>query len=355
MAQAVAGVEISEATAFVNVVIGDNAPGVHVLDISNPTNPKRLSSDFPPGNIVVQNKIAYLTFNSSINTFDISNPIIPVELGYHSNISASDIFVKDEYIYIADSENGLYILRFNPSISGRVSHANGLPVENITISAGAGISIITSSDGGYVFTDLPDNTYTLTPTPPNEFTIQPTQHTVALPPIAPGRNFTLLAKPVTATLTPGQATTLTYTDTQGLLTNLNFPTDAVDQPTTVVVTPTIASRSLDFIFTGHAFDLAAYQNNQLIPSFKFKAPISVSIFYNDQDIRQVSNERQMALWQQSNGDWREAAESCQPAPASSYNIDQNEIETYICGTGLFGLFGPRFQKAHLPIIYRNEP
>ena len=72
------------------------------------------------------------------------------------------------------------------SVSGRVTDASGQGISGVTISAGAGGSAITASNGTYTITGLAAGTYTLTPSKPGH-TFFP--RTVSVPPDALDANF----------------------------------------------------------------------------------------------------------------------------------------------------------------------
>lgn len=333
---------------------------LYVFDISNPIDPVQLYSFNSIGavrELLFKGSYLYVaTSTDGVKIFDVSAPATPVQVGYYDSPDyALDLGVSGDHIFVANYRAGIYSLRPNFVITGRVSHANGLPFENLTISAGGGLTTSVNSDGGFIFTDLPDNTYTLSPNLPDTLTSLPLNRTATAFPAA-GQSFVILPKPMTVTLQPGQSTTVSYEDTFTKTTTFTFPANAVLQPTTIVITPTVASpENAHSVFTGHAFEIAAYQNNQFVPEFEFKAPIEISIAYSDQDIRQVANERQMALLHQETGQWQETTEGCQPDSTYTQNIEDNELEVSLCQTGLFGLFGPRFQTMYFPIIHRSEP
>ncbi len=327
---------------------------LRILDISHPATPVEIGAYELSGagsDIVLVGSYVYLaTEYGGVRIFDVSDPTAPVEIGYYNTPGRTQgIAVAGDYIYATDREGGLYVLRSKFSITGRVSHANGMPIENITISDGTTLTATTHNDGGYVFTNILDGGYTISPTL-TSFTSLPLQHTVSLPPASAGKNFVILPRPISTTLIPGITTTLTFTDTQGLITTFSFSANAITQSITIVITPTIISNIPLFTFAGHAFEVVAYRNGSIIPDFTFNLPISISIHYNNHDIRAISNENRLVLMYQAQGEWADATQSCRPT--STYDISDYTISTTICQAGLFGLFGPPYIY-HFPIIYRN--
>jgi len=240
-------------------------------------------------------------------------------------------------------------------ISGRVLDGSDSPFAGVQISAGAGRTATTGTDGQYIFTKLLSGTYTLTPTLVG-YTFQPTTRTVTLPPDATGQNFVILPVPVSVTLslsgTASLPANLTYTDTQGLTTTLYFPTGAVTATTTLILTPTLAQGDAGFAFAGHAFEIGAFQGGHLLSGLTFSKPVTISICYSGQDVRVVSDESQLVLqWWTGNG-WEDAANTCDPPSTYDRDLANQVLGVPICHLSRFGLFGPT-RQVYLPLILRS--
>jgi len=215
------------------------------------------------------------------------------------------------------------------TISGRAVHANGQPFFGVTVSTGSGPSDVTDASGDYEFTGLDEGTYTLTPSL-GSYVFFPANRTVTLPPNASGQSFFVLPSPVSTNLVSGTATSLIYTDTQILPTQLDFAADAVTQTTNLVLTPTMASGGAGFAFTGHAFELAAYQGGVLQPGFTFSTPVTITIHYSEQD----------------------AAETCDPVSPYIHDLSGKTVTVAVCHLSCFALLGPT-NKVYLPIVFRG--
>ncbi|MBN1656965.1 MAG: hypothetical protein JXA93_01120 [Anaerolineae bacterium] len=238
------------------------------------------------------------------------------------------------------------------SISGRVGDINNNPVSGVTISNGAGAVATTDGWGRFVLTDVGMSGHTIVPAK-GSYSFVPASRYIAVPPSATDQNFVMLPAPVSVPLTPGAAATLSYQDTQGLVTQLDFSAQAVDQPTEVRLTPTLAAGAVGYTFAGHAFQLEAYLGGVLQPGFAFGAPVTVTIHYSDQDIRVVRDEGQLALWWMGTA-WQDAAGTCDPASTYDRNAAGNVLSVPICHLSLFGLFGPTNQ-VYLPLVLRGGP
>ena len=255
------------------------------------------------------------------------------------------------------------------TISGRVADANNDPIAGVTVSAGAGYTAVTDSNGNYTLSDLQVGTYSLTPTI-SGYTFQPATRVVTLPPDAAGQNFVILASPVSITL-PMSGTTnlpasLIYTDTQGLPTTIEFPADAVTQTTTIesstavaaqamtlVLTPTLVTGGAGLAFAGHAFNLAVYRNGNLQPDLTFTKPATVTIHYSAADIGVVSDEGQLALWWWTGSEWENVTDTCTPPSVYNRDLANGMLSVPTCHLSLFSLLGPTYQT-YLPLVLRSH-
>jgi Tol biopolymer transport system component len=237
------------------------------------------------------------------------------------------------------------------TISGRVVHPNLLPVPGVSVSAGGTLITTTDSAGDYLFALNAAGTYTLTPSL-SPFVSWPVQHTVRVPSDALGRGFTLLARPVSVTLSAGISTTLTYTDTQGLATTLAFPAGTVSETVTLILTPTLAPHLSGYAFAGHAFHLSAYGKGALLPGFAFSLPVTITIGYSEADVRVVSHEDQLLVHLQTEDGWGDAGDTCTPSRPYRRDLISRLLTIPICRTGTLGLYGPTHQS-YLPLVLRR--
>jgi len=324
--------------------------GLYVLDVSDPSYPYRIGYLGLPNSGGRQIKIVghyvYLSGNGSM-VIDISDPTRPVEVGYHP--AWGDISILSGDLYVAAQGSGLEILRLtHGSISGQVTDLHQNSIMGVTILASFGLSATTGMDGSYLLNDLPPASYTMTPTLPG-YAFWPPLRTVVPSYSSDHQDFTLLPLPVTITLTPGLTSTLILTDTQGLTTTMLFPAGAVTETVTLTLTPTVSTDGGTWVFAGHAFDLAAYRDDLLLPDFTFSVPVTVTIHYSDVDIRLINDESSLALWAWVGDHWQDAVQSCEPTAGYQREEGGNAISLAICRTGRFKLVGPTY-PVFLPVI-----
>ena len=77
----------------------------------------------------------------------------------------------------------------------------------------------------------------------------------------------------------------------------------------------------------------------------------MTITYSDMDIV-GARENTLALYQWSQGAWRDAAATCSPSSGYMRDLPLNRIGVAICQTGLFALFGENAPLVYLPLIRR---
>jgi hypothetical protein len=93
--------------AFVN--------GLGIIDVSDPTNPFLVSTEYFPGRgegIFIQDGLAYLADGYlGLQIIDVSDPLHPTPRGHYDSPGYSwDVFVKDNYAYLADDWLGVFII-----------------------------------------------------------------------------------------------------------------------------------------------------------------------------------------------------------------------------------------------------
>jgi hypothetical protein len=330
-----------------------------ILDVRDPASPVAIgsydSSQAPLRDFLVKGNLFYAAnWTLGLKVLNISDPLHITEgAAYQTSQVAQSVALTGQYIYVVDG--GLYILAQNPlTMTGQVANHYLSPMAGVSLEADNGSATLTGSDGRYLLTGLAWGTHVLTPTLDGFVFIPPTR-TVTIPPSAEAQDFMALSAPVSTTLIPGSiGQSLSFTDTQGLLTRLDFPPNAVSQTLTLVLTPTLVSRIRDWAFAGHAFDLAVYQGDILQTSFAFSAPVTVTIQYSQRDMALVSDQTQLELRYHATDSWEPAAQNCNARETPLASVDQSSgtFSTTLCTAGRFALYGPT-HEVFLPIISRN--
>ncbi len=138
--------------------------------------------------------------------------------------------------------------------------------------------------------------------------------------------------------------TITYDAGGELVTNdnmetsINVPPHAVDANTTLIYTAAEPPpyEPTGFSFAGHAFTLAAYQNDVPIHPFVFDQPVTVTIHYSDNDVADL-DESMLALNYWTGSEWADAA-----CGGYDRHISENWLSVPICHLSHFAFF----QSAH---------
>jgi hypothetical protein len=291
---------------------------------------------------------------AALTVWHLADPVHPTLAGrYDFNALYYGAAVADHTFYSAGS--GLSILRFTEptyvALSGRVTQANGAaPGASITIKTETA-QASTGATGAYAFANIVSGTHTLVPSLPGHI-FEPAQRTVLAQSDLAGLDFVVLPAATAIGIEPGVATNLAYTDTQGLWTQLDVPTNAVTQTMQLVLTPTVATPFDGYAFAAHAFHLAAVLDGQALPDFAFGGPLGVTIHYSDLDVRAI-DEGRLVLWWRTGDAWTNAEETCVPPSEHTRNPAANVIRVGICRTGTYALFGPT-QRVYLPCLIHTQ-
>ncbi len=343
----------------VNSYPGGSSGKICSADISDPTNPVILNSFTVQGDgaydLVLAGSYGFIAEGTNgLRFMDFHNPNQLVSLAlYDTPGRALDLALEGHNLYLADFDGGLFLYQLDfHSVSGRILDEDGLPVSGATIIANGLTESSTDANGNYTIDYLIGGSYVIAPTYPGH-AFFPSSRKVNLPPDFNDQTFIMLPAPVSITLTPGTSTELSFLDSEGLETHITFPANAVSETMTIVLSPTVASYGPNFAFTGHAIEIAAYQDNLLLPQFDFNEPISVSIQYSDFDIRLISDENLLTIQQWVSNIWQDARESCVPSSAYIREVENNAISLDICETGKFALFGPT-NPYFIPIIFKGN-
>jgi hypothetical protein len=157
---------------------------------------------------------------------------------------------------------------------------------------------------------------------------------------------------VGTTMEPGLDTSLTYTDTQGTTTSLQIPSGAVTETTQLFFTPSNLARlptPSGSAYAQHAFELESYRDRQMLPNLSFERPVTVTIEYSDADLSGLDeNSLSLKVWDESAGEWVNAANSCIPPSMPDRHLDENWLGVEICHQSRFALFGQ--YQVYLPLV-----
>jgi hypothetical protein len=67
----------------------------------------------------------------------------------------------------------------------------------------------------------------------------------------------------------------------------------------------------------------------------------------------AADEQQLALSRWTGSEWRDAAQTCDPASSYIRDVNHDTLSVPICQVGLFGLFRP-IRQVYLPIVMRDN-
>ena len=140
--------------------VADRRSGLHILDVSQPTEPTRIATVNTPGNaldVEVAGSYAYVAdYNRGLRIIDISDPSRPQEVGAYGLDYVWDVAVAGDYAYVADGRYGLRVVDISvPSNAYEVSYFD--EVEDAYDVAVAGdYAYLADDDGGVRIVDVSD-------------------------------------------------------------------------------------------------------------------------------------------------------------------------------------------------------
>ncbi len=160
--------------------------------------------------------------------------------------------------------------------------------------------------------------------------------------------------PVGIIVVPNLGGLLIITDTQGLTTTVQIPPGAVTRTTEITITPILLLTepiSPGLRFAGHAFDLDAYWDGQLLTSFTFETTVTVTIHYSDADARGL-DEKTLQLYRWVSARW----EVVRARLGEGQTLDpvNNVLTAWLRGLSRYGDMGVGKYDTYLPIIIRNK-
>jgi pullulanase len=157
------------------------------------------------------------------------------------------------------------------------------------------------------------------------------------------------------TVSPGVSATLQYVNGQGLTTTVVVPGSAVSGELQLLYSDaTTLSHTSNLSFAGRAFTLDAYRDGQLLPTYAFTPPLSVTVYYDDSALNGI-DETDLYLFYWDGDSWEDVAGTCTPVSAYVRNTLQNSLTVGVCHLTDFALLSnPPAQRMHyFPVIVKN--
>jgi hypothetical protein len=155
--------------------------------------------------------------------------------------------------------------------------------------------------------------------------------------------------PIQAQIEPGTGGTLVSPDGR---VEINFPPGAVAVSTVVTYTVQQAPSHSPgiLVFAGTAFQVTASQAGQ--PVTEFMKPLTVTIqYYSGQILGLDPGGLALYDWDQAEGRWKDAADTCSPASIYSRLPAQNLLSVGVCHFTEFALMGAG-HLVFLPLVWR---
>jgi hypothetical protein len=141
-----------------------------------------------------------------------------------------------------------------------------------------------------------------------------------------------------------------------LTTTVQIPPGAVTRTTAITLTPILSLTepiSPGQRFAGHAFDLDAYWDGQLLASFTFETTVTVTIHYSDADVKGL-DEKTLKLyrWVMPPGGWQVVG--ARSDEGQSLDTVHNTLTAWLRGLSRFGNMGASSgYDIFLPLVIKS--
>jgi hypothetical protein len=245
-------------------------------------------------------------------------------------------------------------------IAGQVRQANNSPLAGVTLQLNGRAKQVTDAGGGFAFAHQQPGDYALKPISP-QLTYLPAQRTLHAHDEAP-QIFYALPLAVSVHLAPDGATTVVFTDTQGLPTLLALPPGDNEQ---VTITPLMETAPGGYLSTGHTFAIspsasAAGASAPFAGQASNAPAIVINIQYSQADLQEVMKAESLVLLQKSAKGWVKpqtncaAADSAAGTAAVQEDLAAKKVTKKVCGWGTYGLFGSVAEnRLYIPSVIKK--
>jgi hypothetical protein len=340
--------------------LGGCPGGLIVLDISSPDNPVEIGNydDHTMVELAVQGNHAYVSsegFNhpydlSQLLVLDVSDPSAPYEVfstGWYWESYFSDLIVQGPYLYESGgyagkggNYSGLNIWNVSDPTDPYVVGSYGDEYTCLAELAKSGEYIYGSCSAGLSVTDISN---VLSPMLVGSFSTDEIARDVATSDgyayLTAENGLYVLRYAISQTITTELGGTLVFTGSQNT-TTIQAPPQAVTDTTMLFYAPVPGFLPPpETASVGNAFELTAYVDGIRQPETVFSSPVTVTINYNDEDIRVITDEEDLALYWWSDSAWEDASTTCSQPTRYSHDRENNIISLPICHLSRFVLLG----------------
>jgi uncharacterized repeat protein (TIGR01451 family) len=159
------------------------------------------------------------------------------------------------------------------------------------------------------------------------------------------------APPISTTIDPAGGSFVVYTDTRGLTTTLDVPTDAVSGMVDLQYTPvfSLAGPISPELGLGSAFDFDAYQSSVYVDGFTFSKAVTLTIPYEPNDLAGIEKNT-LALYRWVPPAWQLVG--VRAGEGQTLDTNQHLIIVRLTGLSHFATMGAS-NKIYLPLMMKG--
>lgn len=156
---------------------------------------------------------------------------------------------------------------------------------------------------------------------------------------------------ISSTLYPDVPTSLVYTNTDGIVAELDFPAYTTDITRTIYFVTETNTYAPGMVFSGYAFGLIPFLEGTIDKQFEFLQPVSLTIKYPDSIVPHGLSVTQLGLYHPTGDQWIRAGNTCEPPTLFYQNVNRNILTGSICLPAYYAIFGSH--RRYLPIVMRS--
>lgn len=336
------------------VYIAAGTGGLHTISVADPAAPRLLGS-FAPGaeamSVAFAGSAVHLATRSGSDllTFDRTDPL-HLRLVTRRSLpgTSGTMLAIDGRLLIAG--DGLALFQQGSTTEGVVRDVLGAPVSDVGLQVGSIPTGLEASAGAPALATGLDGGFRLDPSVTSAQITPAFRNAAFWPPsreVGAGTtplDFIMVAPPVTVALRPGQASTLTLTDTQGLTSTLALPANSISGASAITLRPLVPPPTGRLRFAGQTFEVLLDGGEA-----RFDQPARLTLHYSRAGVRTVSDIRQLRLYRQKPDGWTPADDGCVGAAPVRHSLALRQIEVSLCAPGRYVLLGPT-ERVNLPLL-----
>jgi hypothetical protein len=157
---------------------------------------------------------------------------------------------------------------------------------------------------------------------------------------------------LTSSVSPSEAASLSYTDDQDQITQVEVPAGAVSTPGTLYFSSPVPIRlERNFTFNGLAFKLGLYQNGAYTEARQLSAPLTLTLTYQEGSL--TPEHLRLVYWDPVTRGWLDAVQTCSLPGTVEHRTEAHQLVVPVCQLGTYALVAAQ-PIQYLPAIRQSR-